>query len=75
MAKTIIIPDQFSEENLTELKIVNQSKKVTMRIVGQDDVISINFRVARLVTSPRPHRPVRAAFPHTVPPNQGFAKE
>lgn len=25
------------------------------------------FRVERFVTSPLPHRPVRAAFPHTVP--------
>ena len=25
------------------------------------------FRVERIVTSPLPHRPVRAAFPHTVP--------
>lgn len=26
------------------------------------------FRVERLVASPLPHRPVRADFPHTVPP-------
>ena len=25
------------------------------------------FRVERFVTSPLPHRPVRADFPHTVP--------
>ena len=27
-----------------------------------------NVRVERIVTSPLPHRSVRAVFPHTVPP-------
>jgi hypothetical protein len=31
--------------------------------------LHIPFRVERFVTSPLPHRPVRAAFPHTVPLN------
>jgi hypothetical protein len=32
---------------------------------------SLKLRVERFVTSPLPHRPVRAAFPHTVPLNRG----
>ena len=30
-------------------------------------LVIVYFRVERIVTSPLPHRPVRADFPHTVP--------
>ena len=33
------------------------------------------IRVVRFVTSPHPHRPVRADFPHTVPHHNSFAKD
>ncbi|MDZ7692697.1 MAG: hypothetical protein U5K69_16490 [Balneolaceae bacterium] len=35
----------------------------------------VSFRVERFVTSPLPHRPVRADFPHTVPLNLVSLKE
>lgn len=57
------------------LTIVAMLSLIRFKDIGADfSSISDHFRVERFVTSPLPHRPVRAAFPHTVLLNYGFAK-
>jgi|GEM_PF-3363938 len=52
----------------TSLKFDLPSRSPTLRMVGYSFPLpTSDFRVERFVTSPLPHRPVRAAFPHTVP--------